>query len=49
MDAETLGRKPTARTFALEVHSDSMIGKHIMDGDVVVLEREMTPREGDGV
>lgn len=49
VDAQTLGRKPTSQTFALEVHGDSMIGKHIMDGDVVVLEREMTPNEGDVV
>ena len=46
---QTLGMKPTPRTFALEVHGDSMIGKHIMDGDVVVLEGEMTPRDGDVV
>jgi Peptidase S24-like len=43
---ETLGFKPTPRTFALEVRGDSMIGKGIMDGDVVVLEHGMTPRDG---
>ena len=45
----TLGIKPTPRTFALEVRGDSMVGKHIMDGDVVVLEHGMTPRTGDVV
>jgi repressor LexA len=46
---ETLGFKPTPRTFALEVRGDSMIGKCIMDGDMVVLEHGMTPRNGDVV
>ena len=48
-DMATLGVKPSARTFALEVRGDSMIGKHIVDGDVVVLEHGMTPRNGDVV
>ena len=49
IDIETLGLKPTPRTFALEVRGDSMIGKCIMDGDLVVLEHGMTPRSGDVV
>lgn len=49
IDIETLGIKPTPRTFALEVRGDSMIGRHIMDGDLVVLEHGMTPRHGDVV
>lgn len=49
IDIETLGLKPTPRTFALEVRGDSMIGKCIMDGDLVVLEHGMTPRHGDVV
>ena len=49
IDIETLGLKPTPRTFALEVRGESMIGKHIMDGDLVVLEHGMTPRTGDVV
>ena len=49
IDIETLGIKPTPRTFALEVRGDSMIGKCIMDGDLVVLEHGMTPRKGDVV
>jgi repressor LexA len=49
IDIETLGFKPTARTFALEVRGDSMIGKAIVDGDLVILEHGMTPRNGDVV
>ncbi len=49
VDMATLGVKPSARTFALEVRGDSMIGKHILDGDLVVLEHGMTPRNGDVV
>ena len=44
MDIATLGIKPTARTFALEVRGDSMIGKYIVEGDIVVVEHGQTPR-----
>jgi repressor LexA len=44
IDIESLGIKPSPRTFALEVRGDSMIGKHIVDGDVVVVEHGQTPR-----
>jgi repressor LexA len=49
LDVGTLGIKPTPRTFALEVRGDSMIGKHIVEGDMVVLEHGLTPRPGDVV
>jgi len=49
IDLGTLGIKPTPRTFALEVRGDSMIGRHICDGDIVVLEHGRTPRSGDVV
>jgi len=49
IDVETLGFKPTARTFALQVRGDSMIGKHIIEDDVVVLEHGMPPKTGDVV
>jgi repressor LexA len=49
IDVESLGIKPTARTFALEVRGESMIGRHIMDGDLVVLEHGVTPHPGDVV
>jgi repressor LexA len=49
VDVGTIGIKPTARTFALEVRGDSMIGRHILDGDVVIVEHGQTPRNGDVV
>ena len=49
IDIATLGIRPTPRTFALEVRGDSMIGRHIVDGDVVVVEHGQTPRNGDVV
>jgi repressor LexA len=47
VDIETLGFKPTRNTFALRVSGDSMIGRHIVHGDVVVLEHGPEPRPGD--
>ncbi len=49
VDLELLGVRPTSRTFALEVRGDSMSGRHILDGDIVVLEHGQTPRHGDVV
>jgi len=49
VDLETLGIRPTPRTFALEVRGDSMVGRHIIEGDLVVLEHGKTPRHGDVV
>lgn len=43
---ETLGFKPTRNTFALRVSGDSMIGKHICDGDIAVFEHGPDPRPG---
>jgi len=47
VDIESIGFKPTRNTFALRVTGDSMIGRHILDGDVVVLEHGPEPRGGD--
>jgi repressor LexA len=49
IDVQSLGYKPTSRTFALRVRGDSMIGRHILDGDNVILEHGVTPRNGDVV
>ena len=49
IDIGTLNFKPTPRTFALEVRGDSMVGKHIVAGDLVVLEHGATPKPGDVV
>jgi repressor LexA len=46
VDIESIGFKPTRNTFALRVAGDSMIGKHIVDGDIVVLEHGPEPRPG---
>ena len=49
IDVGSIGIKPTPRTFALEVRGDSMVGRHILDGDVVVVEHGQMPRNGDVV
>ena len=49
VDVATLGFKPGPRTFALRVTGDSMIGKHILDGDTVILEHGPDPRPGQVV
>jgi len=49
VDVDSLGIRPTARTFALQVRGDSMTGKHILDGDYAIFEHGVTPRSGDVV
>jgi len=49
MDVETLGIKPTTRTFGLKVRGDSMLGKSIVDGDIAIIEHGVQPRPGDVV
>jgi len=46
VDVETVGYKPTRNAFALRVTGDSMIGRHVLDGDFVVLEHGPEPRNG---
>jgi repressor LexA len=46
VDVDSIGIRPTRNTFALRVKGDSMIGKHICDGDIVVLEFGPEPRHG---
>jgi repressor LexA len=46
VDVESLGYKPTRNAFALRVTGDSMIGRHVLDGDFVVLEHGPEPRNG---
>jgi len=46
VDVNTIGFKPTRNTFALRVAGDSMIGRHVCDGDIVVLEHGPEPRHG---
>ena len=47
VDIGSIGFKPTQRTFALEVKGDSMIGRHILPGDLVILEHGIPARNGD--
>jgi repressor LexA len=47
VDVQSLGIRPTARTFSLKVRGDSMIGRHIVEGDHVICEHGKTPRSGD--
>jgi repressor LexA len=49
IDTRSLGVRPAAQTFALKAHGDSMIGCHILDGDIVILEGGRTPHTGDVV
>jgi repressor LexA len=46
VDIATIGFKPTRNTFALRVTGDSMIGRHVCDGDIVILEHGPDPRHG---
>jgi repressor LexA len=49
IDIETLGIKPSARTFGLKVQGDSMVGKHIVSGDIAIIEHGVQPRTSDVV
>jgi len=46
VDVDSVGFTPTRNTFAVRVRGVSMIGRHILDGDLVVLERGPDPRHG---
>ena len=47
VDAKTLGVRPTKQTFALRVKGDSMIEKHILNGDYAILEHGKPAKNGD--
>ncbi|MCC6823088.1 MAG: repressor LexA [Verrucomicrobia subdivision 3 bacterium] len=49
VDIASVGFTPTRNTFAVRVRGVSMIGRHILDGDVVLLERGPDPRHGQVV
>lgn len=49
VDIATIGFKPTRNTFALRVVGDSMIGRHVCHGDIVILEHGPDPRQGQMV
>ena len=47
VDVESIGLNETRSTFALRVTGESMVGRHILDGDIAVLEHGPEPRHGD--
>jgi repressor LexA len=49
VDLDSLKIPRSSRMFALRVTGDSMIGKFILEGDIVVLEQNAEPRPGDVV
>mgnify|MGYP000878606778 CR=1 FL=1 len=49
VDIGSVGFTPTRNTFAVRVRGVSMIGRHILDGDIVLLERGPDPRNGQVV
>jgi repressor LexA len=49
LDPIACGIRDRSRAFALQVSGDSMTGCHIFDGDVVILESGVAPRNGDVV
>src|SRR6266705_3030441 len=47
LDTRSANVSKNGRTFALRVHGDSMIGAHILDGDIVILEDSKEVHNGD--
>src|SRR3954453_1190613 len=46
LDTRSLNAGRNERTFALRVRGDSMVGAHILDGDVVILEDRKEVNDG---
>jgi repressor LexA len=47
IDLAAFGIRDPSKAFALRVSGDSMIGRHIFDGDIVLIEQGPVPRKGD--
>jgi repressor LexA len=47
LDPTSYGIPDRSRAFALRVAGDSMIGRQIFEGDIVLLEHATIPRDGD--
>jgi repressor LexA len=47
LDMRSVNASKNGRTFALRVRGDSMIGAHIVDGDIVILEDRKDVQSGD--
>ena len=46
-DVKMLGLSPAAQLFTLRVSGDSMVGAGIFEGDIVLLEHDIEPRNGE--
>ncbi len=49
VDLQSLGLRAHSQIYALEVRGDSMIGRHILHGDIAIIDRSLTPKPGDVV
>lgn len=49
VDLDSLNIPRSSRMFALKVTGDSMIGKFILEGDIVIFEQNADPRNGEVV
>ena len=49
LNVNSLGFKPAGKVFALRVNGDSMIGRGIYDGDIVIVDSAKAPKTGDVV
>jgi repressor LexA len=49
VDLQGLGLRSHAQIYGLEVRGDSMIGRHILPGDIAIVDRSLTPKPGDVV
>jgi repressor LexA len=47
IDPASFGIRERSKAFALRVTGDSMIGRQVFDGDIVLLEQGPIPRNGD--
>ena len=49
IDPAIFGIRNVTFTYALDVKGDSMIGKHIMSGDIAIIQRNREAKQGDVV
>ncbi len=47
IDPKAFGIRDRTKAFALRVRGDSMTGRQILDGDIVLVEQEQSPRNGE--
>ncbi len=47
IDPTAFGIRDRSKAFALRVRGDSMTGRQILDGDIVLVEQEQSPRNGE--